>query len=278
MKYKLLVPILLLLFISQAPAVLGSPITSIDETVTENTFYSKEYTNPDSVEAHQIVVYSEDGEHSQIHLHYKLTPRITTSPDGNYSCIFRWLEGHKEDYFILNNITMQHTHIENVATMGFYGVAFSPDSKMYAAPRLIYSDDCRNGQYAIDICSVHNNTLLHRELTPFYIESTTETPMEWEKSAMYEVYWSDDGSSIVYEVLGGNTEAGQYPAYLVSKRLNLDYAELRKMNGYEDIEVESVQEETEDTNTEAENSLPIPGFEALGAVFAMVLGRKIKRA
>ena len=282
MKYKLLVPILLLLFISQAPAVLGSPITSIDETVTENMFYSKEYTNPDSVEAHQIVVYSEDGEHSQIHLHYKLTPRITTSPDGNYRVYKKALDSENgvgvEDFVINDTIAETETNIENIVTMSYYGVAFSPDSKMYAAPRTVFFEGGRNARYAIDICSVHNNTLLHRELTPFYIESTKATPMEWEKSAIYEVYWSDDGSSIVYEVLGGNTEAGQYPAYLVSKRLNLDYAELRKMNGYEDIEVESVQEETEDTNTEAENSLPIPGFEALGAVFAMVLGRKIKRA
>ena len=277
MKFKLLVPIFLLIII-QTFAVLASPVISIDEAVTENMFYSKSYTNPDSVEAHQIVVYSEDGEHSQIHLHYTLTPRTTVSPDGNYSCIFRWLEGHKEDYFILNNTTMQHTHIENIATMGYYGVAFSPDSKMYAAPRLIYFKDCRNGQYAIDIISVHNNTLLHRELTPFYIESTAETPMEWEKSAMYEVYWSDDGSCIVYEALGGNTEAGQYPAYLVSKRLNLDYAELRRMNGYEDTEVESVQEEVEEPTPVAENSLPIPGFEALGAIVAFLLGRKMNRA
>ncbi len=276
MKYMLLALILILSF-TQTYAVLGSPVISIDETVTENMFYSKSYTNPDSVEAHQIGVYSEDGEHSQIHLHYTLTPRTTTSPDGNYSCIFRWLEGHKEDYFILNNSTGHHTHIENIVTMGYYGVAFAPDSKMYAAPRVIYSEDCRNGQYAIDILSVHNNTLLHRELTPFYIESTKDKPMEWEKSAMYEVYWSDDGSCIVYEVLGGNTEAGQYPAYLVSKRLNLDYAELRKMNGYDDTELRSMQEEGEERN-DAKESLPIPGFGAIGAIVALALGRNIKRA
>jgi hypothetical protein len=280
MKYKLLVPILLLLFISQASAVLASPITSIDETVTENMFYSKEYTNPDSVEAHQIVVYSEDGEHSQIHLHYKLTPRITTSPDGNYRVYKKALDSENgvgvEDYVI--NDTVTETNIENIITMSYYGVAFSPDSKMYAAPRAVFFEEGRNARYAIDICSVHNNTLLHRELTPFYIESTKATPMEWEKSAIYEVYWSDDGSSIIYEVLGGNTEAGQYPAYLVSKRLNLDYAELRKMNGYEDTEVESIQEEVEKTDTGAETSLPTPGFGATAAVLALALGRKIKRA
>jgi hypothetical protein len=64
----------------------------------------------------------------------------------------------------------------------------------------------------------------------------------------------------------------------VSKRLNLDYSELRKMNGYEDTERESVQEDVEETSTTAENSLPTPGFGALGVVFALALGRKIKRA
>jgi Tol biopolymer transport system component len=282
MKYKLLVSILLFLFITQVSAALASPVISIDETVTENMFYAKSYTNPDSIEAHQIAVYSEDGEHSQIHLHYTLTPRTTVSPDGNYSVYMKALDSvwgiGVEDYVINDTVAGTETNIKNIITMGYYAVAFSPDSKMYAAPRAVFFEGGRNARYAIDICSVHNNTLLHRELTPFYIESTKATPMEWEKSAIYEVYWSDDGSSIVYEVLGGNTESGQYPAYLVTKRLNLDYTELRKMNGYEDTELESVNEDVEETNTAAENSLPTPGFGALGALFALALGRKIKRA
>ncbi|WMW23866.1 hypothetical protein RE474_07035 [Methanolobus sediminis] len=281
MKYKLLAPLLLLIII-QTSTVLASPVISIDETVTENMFYSKSYTNPDSLEAHQIVVYSEDGEHSQIHLNYRLTPRTTTSPDGNHNVYKKALDSENgvgvEDYVINDTVAGTEANIKNIITMSYYGVAFSPDSKMYAAPRAVFFDDGRNAQYAIDICSVHNNTLLHRELTPFYIESTKDTPMEWEKSVIYEVYWSDDGSCIIYEVLGGNTESGQYPAYLASKRLNLDYAELRKMNGYEDTEMESVQEVVEEPTNNAENSLPIPGFEALVAVFALALGRKIKRA
>nr|WP_321496918.1 hypothetical protein [uncultured Methanolobus sp.] len=281
MKYKLLVPILLMITI-QACAVMASPVISIDETVTENMFYSKSYTNPDSVEAHQIVVYSEDGEHSQIHLHYTLKPRTTTSPDGNYSVYLKALDSvwgvGMEDYVINDTVEGTETNIKNIITMSYYAVAFSPDSKMYAAPRAVFFESGRNARYAIDICSVHNNTLLHRELTPFYIESTKATPMEWEKSAIYEVYWSDDGSCIVYEVLGGNTESGQYPAYLVSKRLNLDYTELRKMNGYEDTELESVQEVVEEPTSTAENSLPVPGFGAFGAIIALAFGRKIKRA
>jgi hypothetical protein len=281
MKYKLLVPLLLVIII-QTSTVLASPVISIDETVTENMFYSKSYTNPDSLEAHQIVVYSEDGEHSQIHLNYRLTPRTTVSPDGNYSVYMKALDSENgvglEDYVINDTVAGTETNIKNIITMSYYGVAFSPDSKMYAAPRAVFFDDGRNTQYAIDICSVNNNTLLHRELTPFYIENTKDTPMEWEKSVIYEVYWSDDGSCIVYDVLGGNTESGQYPAYLVTKRLNIDYAELRKMNGYEDTELESSQENIEQANTGTENSLPVPGFGAFGAIFAFVLGRKIKRA
>ncbi|TQD28486.1 hypothetical protein [Methanolobus vulcani] len=281
MKYKLLVPIFLLIII-QASAVLASPVISIDETVTETMFYSKSYTNPDSIEAHQIVVYSEDGEHSQIHLNYRLTPRTTTSPDGNYSVYKKALDSQDgvgiEDYVINDTVAETVTNIKNIITMSYYGVAFSPDSKMYAAPRIVFFEDCRNAQYAIDICSVHNNTLLHRELIPYYKENTKDTPMDWDRSTVYEVYWSEDGSSIVYEVLGADIEGGTYPTYFVSKRLNLDYAELRKMNGYEDTEIESVQEVVEEPANDAENSLPTPGFGALGAVFALALGRKIKRA
>lgn len=267
----------LLIFIIQASFVMATPVISIDETVTENMFYSKSYTNPDSIEAHQIVVYSEDGEHSQIHLNYRLTPRATTSPDGNYSFIFRWVGMGKEDYFINNTTTGSLTNIENIVTMGYYAVAFSPDSKMYAAPRVAYFEDCRNGQYVIDICSVNNNSVLHREVTPFYIENTKDTPMEWEKSAIYEVYWSDDGSSIVYEVLGGDTDGGKYPAYLVSKRLNLDYQELRIMNGYEEPEVEIIQAEAAENEDDTGQSNPLPGFGWIVTMIAFVLNGKIKR-
>ncbi len=280
MKYRLLILIMLSLIINIS-CIMASPVISIDETVTESMFYSKSYTNPDSVEAHQIVAYSEDGVHSQIHLNYRLTPGTTTSPDGKYSVYKKALDSENgvgvEDYVINDTVAGTETNIRNIITMSYYGVAFSPDSKMYAAPRVVFFDEGRNGQYAIDICSVHNNTLLHRELTPFYIESTKNTPMKWEKSAIYEVYWSDDGSCIVYDVLGGNTDAGKYPAFLVTKRLNLDYRELRKMNGYKDNELESVQE-VEEPNDLAKESMPIPGFEVIGTVLALILGRKIKRA
>ena len=66
MKYMLLA-LILILTITQTFTVLASPVISIDESVNESLFYSKSYTNPDSMEAHQIGIYSEDGEHSQIH-------------------------------------------------------------------------------------------------------------------------------------------------------------------------------------------------------------------
>ncbi|WP_406670688.1 hypothetical protein V7O67_02080 [Methanolobus sp. ZRKC4] len=280
MKYKLLLISLLILFI-QTSSSTASPVISIDENINENLFYSNSYTNPDSIEAHQIVVYSEDGEHSQIGLHYRLTPRTTTSPDGNYSVYKKALDSTNgvgvEDFVINNTIGQTETNIKNIITMGYYAVAFSPDSKMYAAPRIVFSEDCRNGQYVIDICSVHNNTLLHRELLPFYKESTKDTPMDWDRAAIYEIYWSEDGSAIIYEALGADIDGGRYPTYLVSRKLNIDYQKLRQMNGYEETELKSTQDDTGE-NGDSAPSFPIPGFGGIGAAIALVFNRKLKRA
>lgn len=277
MKYKLLILTLVILLL-QTSFVMASPVISIDEDIRDRDFYSNSYTNPDSVEAHQIVAYSEDGEHSQIHLNYRLTPRITTSPDGNYSVYKKALDSVNgvgiEDFVINDTANGTETNIKNIITMGYYAVAFSPDSKMYAAPRIIFTEDCRNGQYTIDIYSVHNNSLLHRELLPIYKEDTKSTPMDWDRAAMFGVYWSEDGSSITYEALGANIDGGKYPTDLISKRLNLDYAKLRKMNGYEDDAGNTHESETENENIAIPN---IPGFGALTSTIAVVLNRKLRR-
>ncbi|MDW7731843.1 MAG: hypothetical protein SCH66_05370 [Methanolobus sp.] len=281
MRYKKLA-LCLLIFIAQASVVMGSPVISIDENVSENLFYSNPYTNPDSIEAHQIVVYSEDGEHSQISLHYRLTPRTTVSPDGNYSVYKKALDADGgvgiEDFVINDTIAQTETNIRNIITMGYYAVAFSPDSRMYAAPRIVFSEDGRNGQYVIDICSVDNNTVLHRELLPFYKENTKDTPMEWDRSAIYEIYWLEDGSSIVYEALGADIDGGRYPTYLVSRKLNIDYQNLRRMNGYEEPEVEIIQAEAAENEDDTGQSDPLPGFGWMGALIALVVNRKMKRA
>jgi hypothetical protein len=280
MKYKLLISGLLI-FVIQASFVMASPVISIDDSINKNIFYSCSYTNPDSIEAHQIVVYSEDGEHTQIQINYRLTPRTTNSPDGKYSVYKKALDAANgvgiEDFVINDTANGTETNIKNIITMGYYPVAFSPDSKMYAAPRIIFFEDCRNGQYAIDICSVQNNSVLHRELTPFYKENTKDTPMDWDRSAIYGVYWSEDGSSIIYEALGADVDGGTYPTYLISKRLNLNYAELQKMNGYDEPELKSTPEDTQDSEDNTPD-LPIPGFGVIGGVIALALNRKMKRA
>ncbi|MEZ5334296.1 MAG: hypothetical protein R2741_03140 [Methanolobus sp.] len=159
--------------------------------------------------------------------------------------------------------------------MGYYAVAFSPDSKMYAAPRIIFSEDGRNGQYAIDICSVENNTLLHREMTPYYKENTKSTPMKWDRSIVYEVYWSEDGSCIIYDVLGANIDGGTYPTYIVTTKLNLDYNELRKLNGYEGSDNYTGETTTDDRTPVESSSMPAPGIGITGSLIALAIGRRI---
>ncbi|WP_370573921.1 hypothetical protein, partial [Methanomethylovorans sp.] len=149
--------------------------------------------------------------------------------------------------------------------------------------------DGRNAQYAIDIMSVDSNKMIHQELLPYYKENTKSTPMDWDRSEMYGVYWSEDGSSIVYEVLGADIEGGLYPTMLVTNRLNVNYTELRKMNGYEDpVEektkfsgydelMESYEEEEQNTSADDPQPVSTPGFGILAALVALSMSRKWKR-
>ncbi|TGC07219.1 hypothetical protein CUN85_11770 [Methanolobus halotolerans] len=273
-------------------------MASVDESIDEDDFYSVSYTNPDSLEAHEMATSGEDGKHSQIQIHHKLTPRTTVSPDNNFSVYMKALSTASgmgiEEYVINNNLTGREIKIKDVSTMGYYAVAFSPDSKMYAAPKVVSCENGRNGQYVIDICSAQTNELLHREFTPFYKESSKYTPMEWDRSAIYGIYWSEDGSSLAYEVLAADVDGGNYPTTLVINRLNVNYTELREMNGY----VEPVAEFSETTNVSEEqamNSMPVeqeeenpatdeaepvaaPGFGiliALSALAILAIGRKL---
>lgn len=309
---NLIVAILSLVFlIFPVSFASGSPVLSIDENIGDDEFYSVSYTNPESTAMHEMASQSEDGNHSQVKLNDEFTPRTTVSPDGNCSIYLKVFTVSSamgsEDYALNSTARPREIRLRDISTMGCYAVAFSPDSKMYAAPRLVPLGDGRNGQYAIDIMSVDTNELIHRELTPFYVESTKDTPMDWTLAEMYGVYWSEDGSSIVYEVLGGDIEGGLYPTTLVTNRLNVNYTELRKMNGYEDpleenaqfsgydelVEsykanqtgsdeqvMNSMQSEQAEENTSTEDTEPVaslPGFGVLATVVALVFGMRRKR-
>jgi hypothetical protein len=213
-----------------------------------------------------------------------------------------------EDYALNSTEKPREIRIKDVSTMGCYAVAFSPDSRMYAAPKLVHLGDGRNAQYSLDIMSVDSNELIHREFLPFYKENTKHTPMDWDRAEMYGVYWSEDGSSIVYDVLGADIDGGLYPTTLVTNRLNVNYTELREMNGYEDAAEENAgfsgyddlmdsyrqrNESEEQTmnapqnveaedDTSAEDPEPVaslPGFGALAAVAVLgllLVGRRLK--
>lgn len=308
---NLIVAILSFVFIVvSASFASGSPVTSIDENIGDEEFYSDSYTNPESVAMHQMARESEDGNHSMVQLNDELKPMTTVSPDGNCSIYLKVFtvssEMGIEDYALNSTAKPREIRLKDISTMGCYAVAFSPDSKMYAAPRIIHLGDGRNGQYAIDIMSVDTNELIHRELLPFYLESTKNTSMEWSRSQMYGVYWSEDGSSIVYDVLGADIQGGLYPTTLVTNRLNVNYTELRQLNGYEETVEESAEfkgydelmesyrqtsEEEEQMNspqnlegeddTPADDTEPVasmPGFGILIAALALLIGVKWKRS
>jgi hypothetical protein len=309
MKFIGIFSLVFILF--QASFAMGSPVLSIDENISEDDFNSDLYTNPDSTEAHEMVItYCEDGEHSQVQLNNTLKPRPTVSPDGNCSIYIKVLSTSSdmgiEDYVLNNTAKPREIRIKDISTMGYYAVAFSPDSKMYAAPRIVHLGDGRNAQYAIDIMSADSNKMIHRELLPFYKENTKSTPMDWDRSEMYGVYWSKDGSSIVYEVLGADMGGGLYPTTLVTNRLNVNYTELRKMNGYEDPVKEnaefsgydelmqsykanqtesdeqvmnSPQSEQAEQNTSEDDEQPLslPGFGVVAAIVTLFMSWKWKR-
>lgn len=310
---NLIVAILsLVFFICSVSFVSGGPVTSIDENIGDEEFYSASYTNPESIVMHQMARESEDGKHSLVQFNDELKPMTTVSPDGNCSIYLKVFtvssEMGIEDYALNDTSKPRETRLKDVSTMGCYAVAFSPDSRMYAAPRIIHLGDGRNGQYAIDIMSVDTNELIHRELLPYYLENSKNSSMDWDRAAMYGVYWSEDGSSIVYDVLGADIQGGLYPTTLVTNRLNINYTELRQLNGYEetmeenaefagydelmesyrtnqagsDEQMNSMRNEEAEDDTSAENSEPVaslPGFGVLAAVAALGLllaGRKLR--
>jgi len=289
----------LLLILFQVSSVMGSPVLEVDENISEDEFYSDNYTNPDSLEAHRIATDANDSEFSQVKINDEFKPREVTSPDGNFTVHMKAVSTGSdmgiEEYVINNTQTGRETVIHGVATMGYYAVAFSPDSKMYAAPKIISCDDGRNCQYVIDISSAETNELLHRELIPYYKEDTKYTPMEWDRSSVYEIYWSEDGSSIVYDILGADIDGGTYPTTLVTNKLNVNYTELRKMNGYVEPTAEFTQEansteETpmyyvpeeqaaENTSTAETEAVAAPGFGfyyALVGLSMVVIGIRFK--
>ncbi|WP_292464935.1 hypothetical protein [Methanolobus sp.] len=309
---NLVVGIISLVFIIlQVASAMGSPVTSIDENIGEDEFYSMSYTNPESIEMHEMARQSEDGKHSSVKLNDELTPRTTVSPDGNCSVFYKIYYVNSdmgiEDYALSKPERPREVRIKDISTMGCYAVAFSPDSRMYAAPKLVHLGDGRNAQYALDIMSVDSNELIHRELLPFYKENTKHTPMEWNRAEMYGVYWSEDGSSIVYDVLGADIDGGLYPTTLVTNRLNVNYTGLREMNGYEDSREENAefsgyddlmesyrkgneesgeqimnapQNEQANESTDTEDAQPVaslPGFGILIAAAALIIGTKWKK-
>jgi hypothetical protein len=313
MHLNLIVGIISLVFIVlQVASAMGSPVTSIDENIGEDEFYAISYTNPESIAMHEMARQSEDGKHSLIKLNDELTPMTTVSPDGNCSMYLKVFTVSSamgiEDYALNSTEKPREIRIKDVSTMGCYAVAFSPDSRMYAAPKLVHLGDGRNAQYSLDIMSVDSNELIHREFLPFYKENTKHTPMDWDRAEMYGVYWSEDGSSIVYDVLGADIDGGLYPTTLVTNRLNVNYTELREMNGYEDAAEENAgfsgyddlmdsyrqrNESEEQTmnapqnveaedDTSAEDPEPVaslPGFGALAAVAVLgllLVGRRLK--
>ncbi len=290
----------LLIILFHVSCAMGSPVLEVDENISEDEFYSDNYTNPDSLEAHRIATDANDSEFSQIKINDEFKPRETVSPDGNFTVHMKAVSTGSdmgiEEYVINNTQTGRETVIPGVATMGYYAVAFSPDSKMYAAPKIISCDDGRNCQYVIDISSAETNELLHRELIPYYKEDTKYTPMEWDRSSVYEIYWSEDGSSIVYDILGADIDGGTYPTTLATNRLNVNYTELREMNGYVEPTAEfasdtnetaeeqfyTVPEEQQEENVSADESEAVaaPGFGLLAALVAMsilVVGRSLRR-
>lgn len=292
----------LLFVLIHASAAVGSPVLGVDENIDEEDFYSDNYTNPDSLQTHDIATNATDSEYSQIKINDEFKPRETVSPDGNFTVYMKALNAARgvgiEDYVLYNNVTGLETKIPGIATMGYYAVAFSPDSKMYAAPMIVSCDEGRNCQYSIDIVSAETNEVLHTEMLPFYKENTKYTPMDWDRSGIYGIYWSEDGDAIVYEVLGADIDGGNYPTTMVMNRLNVNYTELREMNGYVEPAAEFAgevngteepmrtmplpqdppQEEAQTTSDETE-AMAAPGFGALASlisVAALVAIRKFR--
>ena len=218
---------------------------------------------------------------------------IVNSPDGNYKT-FGVLDDYGNTRVYIYEGDMQLYQINSPVT-GPYPIAFSPDGKMYAT-----YDFKDNSQFEVVIKSSQTGDRLMRENVNYFGDSRSVYPddLPYDLSSMFEFYWTDDGSNIVFDVLCGysSDSSSAVGDVLVMKHniLNVDYNELQSLNGSSVSPVVTQEEpqqvdvndnedtsilstDTEESPNSSDTTPSTPAFTFSFALTAFVAGRKISK-
>jgi len=274
-----------LMLISLASAI---PVLDVRYDISDEEFEAMSFTNPDSVNAFEEASIADDFDVSQS------VPKTTVdSPDGNYKTFGVQDEYGNTRVYIYEG-DKQLYQINSPAT-GPYPIAFSPDGKMYAT-----YDFEDNSQFEVVIQSSKTGKKLMGESVDYFGDSRSVYPDElpYDLSSMFELYWTDDGSNVVFDVLCGYSSdpSSAVGDVLVIKHnvLNVDYEELQNLNGgsaspvvtqpepqlvdvddTEDISVSST--DIEELPPSSDTTPSTPAFSFSLAVTAFAAGRRFSK-
>ncbi|MDO9517115.1 MAG: hypothetical protein Q7J10_03590, partial [Methanosarcinaceae archaeon] len=225
MNYKQTVMIILGIALMLTSSASATPVLDVRYDISDEEFEAMSFTNPDSVNA-----FEEADMPEKFGVNHDAMKKTVVSPGGNYKTF-----GVQDEY---GNIRVyiyegdkQLYQINSPAT-GPYPIAFSPDGKMYAT-----YDFEDNSQFEVMIRSSKTGEKLMGEGVNYFGDSRSVYPDElpYDLSSMFELYWTNDGSNVVFDVLCGysSNPSSAIGDVLVMKHnvLNVDYEELQKLNG-----------------------------------------------
>jgi len=286
MNYKQTVMVILgiaLMLISSASA---TPVLDVRYDISDEEFEAMSFTNPDSVNA-----FEEADMPEKFGVNHDAMKKTVVSPGGKY------VTSEGQDEYGFTDLYMftgdeQLYPITNSAK-GPYPIAFSPDGEMYVS----YNNAKSDTQFEITIHSSKTGRTLIGEYVDYFADSLSaySNELPYDRSSIFEFYWTADGSNVVVDVSCGysSNPSSAVGDVLVMKHnvLNIDYEDLQSLNGNsaspevtqtepqqvdvnhnEDMSVSST--DTEEIPTPSDTTPFTPAFSSIFTVMVLAVSRR----
>lgn len=289
MNYKRTVMIILGVALMLTSFASATPVLDVRYDISDEEFEAMSFTNPDSVNA-----FEEADMPEKFGVNHDALKKTVVSPGGKYFIS----EG--EDEYGFSDLYMfmgdeQLYPITNLAK-GPYPIAFSPDGEMYVS----YNNAKSDTQFEITIHSSETGRTLIGEYVDYFADSLSaySTELPYDRSSMFELYWTADGANIVIDASCGYSSdpSSAVGDVLVMKHnlLNVDYEALQSLNGGSASPVVTQEEpqqvavgdnedtsilstDTEESPTSSDTAPSTPAFSLSFALTAFVVGRQFSK-
>lgn len=289
MNYKRTVTIILgvaLMLTSLASAI---PVLDVRYDISDEEFEAMTFTNPDSMNA-----FEEADMPEKFGVNHDAVKKTVVSPGRKY------LTSEGEDEYGFSDLYMfmgdEQLYPITESAKGPYPTAFSPDGEMYVS----YNNAKSDTQFEITIHSSETGRTLIGEYVDYFADSLSaySTELPYDRSSMFEFYWTADGANIVVDVSCGYSSdpSSAVGDVLVMKHnvLNVDYNELQRLNGGSASPVVTQEEpqqldlddnagtsilstDTEESPTSSDTTPSTPAFTFSFALTAFVAGRQFSK-